>query len=123
MPPPQGAILAWGSAFPARSTTPMPNAIVYLQVWRSTGNSQVASARADAAGQWWYDLQRLRTGDGQTFFLPQPNETLSLTTDGGPLGQGRMTTQVPSDNSISVVNGLFELQVQSAVYLPVLLSP
>ena len=34
-----------------------------------------------------------------------------------------MTTQVPGDNSISVVKGLFEPQVQSAVYLPVLLSP
>jgi hypothetical protein len=72
--------------------TPVPNAIVYLQLQNnngvgSPGDSQWVSARTDAAGIWSYMLGNIRLADASDYFVATAEEdNLRLVAQGGALG-------------------------------------
>ena len=75
--------------------TGLDNAIVYLQVARAVGNSQSAAVRTAGGGWWSYNLDNLRTADGQAKFNPVAGETLKITAEAGASGSAGVTAHVP----------------------------
>ena len=86
----------YGRVYQADGVTPVAYAIVHLQVPRAGGDSQIASARTDASGYWYYSLDNLRAADFQTKFNPVAGETLQIKANAGPVGYRSVSTVVPS---------------------------
>lgn len=83
----------YGYVYQSNGTTPVPNAVVYLQLQNangigSPGNSQWVTARTDATGGWFYsDLGNIRTADAATFFdFSNGGDNLRLMAQGGAFG-------------------------------------
>lgn len=82
-----------GSVYQSNSTTPVPNAVVYLQLQDangggSLGNSQWVTARTDRTGAWFYgDLGNIRTDNTGAFFtFSDGADNLRLMAQGGNQG-------------------------------------
>jgi hypothetical protein len=70
--PPSGGQV-YGVLHETDGTTPVPNAIVYLQLQDnneagSPGNSQWVSIRTDSSGNWGYNLPNTRTSDLSAYY-------------------------------------------------------
>jgi hypothetical protein len=89
----------YGQVFQPDGTTGLDNAIVYLQVQRTGGNSQWASARTSSGGFWSYNLDNLRTGNNQSKFNPAAGETIQIIAQGGALGTASLSPPVPASTS------------------------
>ena len=80
-----------GIVYQSNGTTPVPYAIVYLQVRHLGVDSQLVALRtADPGGQWNYNLSNLRTADNQNWFPWAVGDTITLTGQGGALGTGQL---------------------------------
>ena len=83
----------YGYVYESNGTTPVPNAVVYLQVQDangggSPGNSQWVTARTDATGGWFFrDLGNIRTADTNfSFTFSDGADHLRLMAQGGDRG-------------------------------------
>ena len=89
--PTPGPVL-WGYVYEQNGTTPVPNAIVYLQLQDNggggdTGNSPWVTARTNASGFWSYALANMRKADGSGFFDFQGGtDKLRIVRQGGDKG-------------------------------------
>lgn len=71
--PPGGSKTVWGTMYQPDGTTPVPDAIVYLQLQDGDGlgslaPSQWVSARTSSGGVWSYNLVNVRTGDLSAYY-------------------------------------------------------
>jgi len=90
--PPVGTTI-YGFVYQSNGTTPVPNAIVYLQIQDdngldSLGVSQLMSGRADSNGVWSCNLGSVRTNTFGAYFSYTIADNLRLIGQGG--GQGTM---------------------------------
>lgn len=82
----------WGYVYASNGTTPVPNAIVYLQIQDddgsgSPGDSQWVTARTDTNGIWYYDLVNVRVANVSTYYVVNDGtDDLRLVTQGGSAG-------------------------------------
>jgi hypothetical protein len=83
----------YGYVYQSNGTTPVPNAVVYLQLQDvngggSPGNSQWVTARTDGTGAWFYsDLGNIRTDDAADFSnFSEGADNLRLMAQGGNQG-------------------------------------
>ncbi len=83
----------YGYVYQSNGTTPVPDAVVYLQLQDangsgSTGNSQWVTARTDGTGAWFYsDLGNIRTDNAADFFnFSDGADNLRLMAQGGNQG-------------------------------------
>jgi hypothetical protein len=84
--------IVFGTMFEANGTTPVENAIVYIRVRDndgsdSAGNSQWGSARTNASGIWFFELNNLRTEDaGAAFEFSNDTDEVQFVWQGGVYG-------------------------------------
>jgi len=105
-----------GAVFQNNGSTPVPYAIVYLQVAHLGVDSQLVALRTfSPGGQFSYNLGNLRTADFQTLFNEETGDPISLIGQGGSLGTGQITPLVP-DTSGSIGNIILD-NVPNAINL------
>ena len=84
--------LIWGYVYEFNGTTPVPNAVVYLQIQDvggagTSGNSQWVSARTGSNGVWQYSLNDVRTPSANAYYIADDGtDNLRLIVQGGALG-------------------------------------
>ena len=90
-----------GYVYAPGSTTPVPNAVVYMQLQGSGGNSQWVSARADDTyGFWTYVLDNVRVSSYDAYYTIQDGvDSLIMRTQGGEVGYVGNTFTVPAAGS------------------------
>jgi hypothetical protein len=96
--PPGNTLEGQVFAQPYPPGTPLDNAIVYFQVQRTSGNSQLMSSRTEVGGWWSITLGNIRTADFQSAFTPVQNEIISITAQGGISGTGKIAPQIPASS-------------------------
>ena len=90
IPSPEGTI--YGTLYQSNGTTPVPNAIVYIQLQDnngsgSLGNSQWVSARTDGSGVWYYELSNVRTANAGAYYdFSNGTDNMRLVWQGGVAG-------------------------------------
>lgn len=110
----------WGYVYQADGSTPVPNAIVYIQLQDSDGlgspdHSQWASARADASGIWSFDLANLRTTDGSAYFsFSDGVDALRMAWNGGSQGHSGS----PEDPIVSLIPSTYPAQIDQVLANP-----
>jgi hypothetical protein len=100
---PQAGKIVYGYVYRQDGTTPLSNAVIYLQVQDangagSPGGSQLVTARSDATGGWFYsNLYDIRTADAGAYFtFSDATDNLRLLAQGGSLGTSSQIVSVPA---------------------------
>jgi hypothetical protein len=93
----------YGYVYQQDGTTPVSNAVIYLQIQDansagSPGSSQLVTARSNATGGWFYsNLSDIRTaGAGAYFTFSDATDNLHLLAEGGSLGTSSQIASVPA---------------------------
>ncbi len=100
---PRAGKYVYGYVYQQDGTTPVSNAVIYLQIQDansagSSGSSQLVTARSDATGGWFYsNLYDIRTAAAGAYFtFSDATDNLQLLAQGGSLGTASQIAPVPA---------------------------